>query len=158
MNKKILYISLAALLIAVTAYVVVTRKPIVSTDPEAAVRAVVLEFGTKLNTVSLMAPAEQVITAIRQNYGPYISEGLMTGFTQNPMLAPGRMTSSPWPDRIEIRAVELQEDGAYDVQGMVIEVTSADPEKTASSYPIALKLRLQDSRWVITGFSKQLPS
>lgn len=124
---------------------------------EAEIRSLVTEFGTKLHMVSLTAPSSTVFQSIKENYGPYISEGLLEGWEMAPERAPGKSTSSPWPDRIEIFTVTRDaEDNSYDVQGMVIEVATEKGGEAVSQYPIALKIRNQDGRWVITGFTKAI--
>lgn len=127
---------------------------------EQAVREVVSAFGGKLRMVNLAAPKEDVIRAIRENYGPFVSAELLAAWEANPRLAPGRLTSSPWPESIKILLVEHPDD-SYEVQGLVLEVTSAElaaGSGAADQYPVALKLRQREGRWVITGFSKALPS
>jgi len=152
----IIIIGITILLAVAIGYSISNR---VVSGPEAEIRSLVTEFGTKLRLVSLAAPSSTVFESIKDNYGPYISQGLLEGWEMAPERAPGKMTSSPWPDRIEIFAVDKDdEDGSYDVQGMVIEVTSADGAKAASQYAVALKIRNQDGKWVITGFTKALQS
>lgn len=62
---------------------------------EAAVRRVVTEFGRQLQQVSLTADPEIARQAIREHYGAFVSPRLLQKWTQNPALAPGRVTSSP---------------------------------------------------------------
>lgn len=119
---------------------------------EQQVRSVVEEFGSRMKNISLLSP--QAASDIRAQYEGLISEEILTAWEQDPTKAPGRLTSSPWPERIEILEVEEQEDGAYEVQGRVIEVTSAEngSENIASQYTIALKLRNRSEKWIITGY------
>ncbi len=129
----------------------------VSAD-EQAVRDLVARFGDKLKMVSLAAPEDQLAASIREHYGPFVSEDLLAAWEAGPSLAPGRFTSSPWPKEIKVLLVEHPDD-SYEVQGFVIEVTSVEEENggIANQYPVALKVRERDGRWVITGFSKALP-
>jgi hypothetical protein len=75
-----------------------------------------------------------------------------------PERAPGRLTSSPWPDRIDIISIDRDDDGAYDVQGSIIEITSTEvgTQNIANQYPIAIKVRNQNGKWVMTGFTKAI--
>lgn len=123
---------------------------------EREVRQVIADFGKKLNMVSLAAPKEIAARSIREQYAPFISPELLAAWEADPEKAPGRLTSNPYPDRIDIVLVEKEGD-AYVVQGKVIEVTSSEPAKTAFEYRVAIKLRKQGDRWVITGFTKALP-
>ena len=57
----------------------------------------------------------------KKNYGDYITPELLAKWQGDPQNAPGRMTSSPWPDRIEISNIERQPDGSYIANGKIIE-------------------------------------
>lgn len=82
----------------------------------------------------------------------------MEGWTSNPERAPGILSADRWPERIEILEVQARDDGAYEVQGEVIELASAEATNgvVVSKYPIALIVRNQEGRWVITGATKAL--
>jgi hypothetical protein len=76
-----------------------------------------------------------------------------------PNSAPGRQTSSPWPDRIDVVSVTPTASGnafaTYQVEGNVIEVTSADtPNEPAAVQPISLTVKKQGNAWVITAVSR----
>ncbi|MEQ8175398.1 MAG: hypothetical protein ABRQ26_10075 [Syntrophomonadaceae bacterium] len=109
------------------------------------------EFGTKFTMVSLQAPADDVRKSIQENYGSYVSSELMEKWLKYPLIAPGRLTSSPWPDRIEIQSTNMVSEDTYEVKGEVIEISSQ--EKTsggaAAKYPITLRVKKLDNRWVI---------
>ncbi|MDO8515736.1 MAG: hypothetical protein Q7S28_00610 [bacterium] len=131
--------------------------PVPTTDEEA-VRDLVTRFGEKLRMVSLAAPKELLISQIEEAYSPFVSEGLLTAWRENPERAPGRFTSNPWPEKIEILLVEPSDEGSYEVQGKVIEITSINEVNggSANEYPVALKIRNQNGKWVITGFTKMI--
>ncbi|MEN6348718.1 MAG: hypothetical protein ABFD08_04880 [Syntrophomonas sp.] len=120
-------------------------------NAQKAVSALVAEFGTKLSMVSLQAPSDVAAKNIQENYSSYVSPGLIADWTKDPLKAPGRLTSSPWPDRIEVLSMTKVSADSYEVKGEVIEVTSQ--EKTsggaAAKYPIALQVKKLDNRWVI---------
>ncbi len=106
--------------------VVVGEDPAV--DDEATVRAVVEDFGHRLKNVSLLAPPEIVGASLREQYGGLVSPEFLERWQGDPSSAPGRLVSSPWPDRIEILAVTRTAEDAFEVQGEIIEKTSVDVE------------------------------
>src|SRR5262245_4137528 len=64
-------------------------------EPE--VRRVVTEFGQELKQVPLSADRETAVAAMKDHYGKFVSPLLLEEWTANPAIAPGRLTSSPWP-------------------------------------------------------------
>ena len=119
---------------------------------EAAVRAVVEGFGKRLAAVSLLSP--KASQEIRDQYSPFVSSALLDGWTNDPTKAPGRLVSSPWPDRIEITALSAAGEGKYTVEGMVVEVTSVEMASggAASETPVVLVVEIMDGRWLITQY------
>lgn len=118
---------------------------------EAEVRRVVEEFGRRLQHVSLLAPADEVKESMEQHYGDYVTADLLAAWVANPVNAPGRAVSSPWPDRIEIDTVERSSEDSYIVEGKIIEVTSteAGTDQAAAVRPITLSVSRYDDRWLI---------
>lgn len=119
---------------------------------EAIVENLVKEFGGKLKSVSLLAPADVVKESIQENYINIVSPALLAQWQANPQEAPGRMLSSPWPDRIEIITInKLSTDNGYEVTGEVIEVTSAEEVNggVAAKRPITLVVKEIEGRWLI---------
>ncbi len=138
------------------------KEPVQSAAPsseEQAVRAVVADFGAKLQFVPLAGSEDIIRQAIQQYYAPFVSAEVLAAWKEWPTDAPGRFTSSPWPDRIEITSLQRESDGAYTVQGKIIEVAHDANGETAlvDSYLIAMKLRQENGRWIITGFSEAVP-
>lgn len=134
--------------------VVLPPSATLSTVDDNAVRTTVTSFGRALRNVSLLAP--DVAAQIAAQYGPYAAPDLVAGWQANPEHAPGRQTSSPWPERIDIVSV-TPAGGGYQVTGNVVEVTNGSNNtlEPAATYPVALMLEQQsDGRWVITSFSK----
>jgi hypothetical protein len=128
------------------------------TSPETAIRVRVGEFSQSMKNVSLMLPDDQLFQAIETHYGPFISEGLLTGWKMNPKSAPGKTDETSSPSHIEILAIEPTDDGAYEVQGKLIETYNPPRNgQQTSFYQVAMKFRMQDGTFVITGFTKQLP-
>lgn len=126
---------------------------------EEAVRTQVTGFGAALRMVSLLAPQEQVETAMQQYYGAYTAPELLSQWETSPQSAPGRLTSSPWPERIDVSSVKKIADDTYVVEGAVIEVTSADTRESgaAASYPVIITLQKRGDAWLIVGFQKVAP-
>ncbi|MEK7094235.1 MAG: hypothetical protein AAB903_02760 [Patescibacteria group bacterium] len=124
-------------------------------NPETEIRSLVTEFGTKLWMVSLAAPSSTVIQSIKDNYVPYISQGLLEGWEMAPERAPGKSSLETEPTGIEIFSIELTDDGAYEVQAKVVEA-SLSGGSTPLGYPLGLKLRNQGGKWVITGATKAI--
>ena len=114
---------------------------------EGDVRSTVAAFGNQLNAVSTLSPA--AAEEIQNAYGPYVSEELLAAWIANPETAPGRATSSPWPDHIEIDAVTQNEIGAYEVAGRVMLMTSAGD---AGSVPVALTVENTERGYRITAY------
>lgn len=118
---------------------------------ETAIRSLVEEFGSRLQTVSLQAPKDIVSKSIQENYGDFVSPALLAEWLSDPLNAPGRVLSSPWPDRIEILTVEKLTEYTYEVKGEIIEVTSAEKAsgEVAASRPITLVVKKIGSSWLI---------
>lgn len=117
--------------------------------------AVVTGFGKALQMVSLTADPDTVRTAMNQHYKTYVTRELLAEWQQDPERAPGRRTSSPWPDRIEPQTV-AQEDGAFVIRGEVVELTSQELTSggAASRYPVTATVIQEDGRWVISSFAE----
>src|SRR5690606_24350598 len=93
-------------------------------DDKYTVNALVGNFGRKLHMVSLLAPEDMLKESLEENYGDFVSPALLEEWLKDPVNAPGRLTSSPWPDRIEILNTEKISDGIYEVKGVIIEIAN----------------------------------
>jgi hypothetical protein len=126
--------------------------PSVSAAEDAGVAAVVQEFGGRLKNVSLLAPdaAQQIET----QYGEFTAADLLAVWMADPLQAPGRLTSSPWPERIEIDAINMVSAEVNHVIGRVIEITSAevDTDNEAASYAVSLTLTKTKGAWLISDY------
>ena len=108
------------------------------------------DFGSTLKNVSLLAPRDLVIEAIEANYSPYVTDELMQSWLAHPRRAPGRTTSSPWPERIEITEVVRLSEGEFSVKGRIVEVTSSEAGGGAAVYrPVELIVRKVGNKWLI---------
>jgi hypothetical protein len=152
MNKKIILISLAIVIVVVSgfAFYFWEKK---SQLEETAVKSLVENFGYALKSVSLLSPTAP--QDIESNYRDFIAPELIAKWKGDPSKALGRLTSSPWPESIEIAGIRKVEPGLYDVFGKIIDMTGTG---MAGSRPIELsvtKINVDnfDSRWLITNVS-----
>ena len=117
-------------------------------NDEDAVNRLVEDFGKKLQLVSLLAPENVLGESMQENYGEFVSPTLLEQWLKNSINAPGRLTSSPWPDRIEILSTEKISEGAYEVKGEIIEIANGNDEIVAKR-PITLVVEKIDRKWLI---------
>ena len=164
MRKKQIILSLIILIILAGVYFILATRgnsksntPAISSD-QLAVAQTVMDFGHNLQMVSLLAPKADLKKSMDDAYTPYVASELLALWEKSPSNAPGRMTSSPWPDRIEISHISANPDGSYAVIGTVIEVTSTEVRNgtAADTYPITMTLQKKNNVWLITSFSKGL--
>lgn len=94
-------------------------------DPEDA-RALLTELGTRAQRVPLLAPDSILQPALREAYDSLVTPELLDRWLSAPIEAPGRETSSPWPERMEIDSVVAAEDGSCRVYGTLVYVTSTE--------------------------------
>ena len=122
---------------------------------ETKVKGVVEGFGQRLKRVSLLSPSAP--EDIKAQYSEYVSNTVLEQWMSSPETAPGRIVSSPWPDRIEITSVKKTTSNAYSVAGNVIEITSR--ELNAGGYadkmPVQIKVQKSDDRWLIVNFVQE---
>jgi hypothetical protein len=127
------------------------------------IRAVVTEFGTKLQNVSLLASAANRKAAMDENYSAYVAPELLAQWYPEGADALGRSTSSPWPQKIDVADVHSVS-GRYVVNGNIIEVAnvSGGTAQPVAVQPVTLTLELRDGKWMITKVEKgaygQLPA
>jgi len=118
---------------------------------ETAVTNLVEAFGQALQTVSLQSPAALLSANLQESYGDYVSPELLAEWQNDSSQAPGRLSSSPWPDRIEILHIEKQSESMYVINGNIIEVTSVEVINggAAARQPITLTVAKTAERWLI---------
>lgn len=118
---------------------------------ENAVTSLVQEFGERLKMVPLMASKEIADKSIDENYSQFVTPELLAKWKADPLTAPGRMVSSPWPDRIEDIVLNKVSESEYEVKGIIVEMTSQELESGgfAAKKPIALKVVKVDDSWKI---------
>jgi hypothetical protein len=165
MRNTLLAVVAVAVLAAGGWFVYATSNTTPTAADEFAVRALVTEFGTKLQMVPLLAETPVRKVAMEQYYGPYVAPELIAQWIpEGAEGALGRYTSSPWPERIEI--VEVRPTGKnFVVEGNVIEVTSSQGsgqgsieagagKAAAAVYPVTLAVEKRDGVWKIVKAEK----
>ncbi len=121
---------------------------------EPAVRDVAARFGDVLQQVSLLAPDTLLTEQMRVHYGPLVTPALLDRWQRDPATAPGRETSSPWPERIAIDSVTQDTARACVVHGFVVYATSADAGAVA---PLRAPVRMRverDGAWRIAAYEQ----
>jgi len=120
------------------------RERIQQTD-ETEVETFVTNFGQTLKNVSLLSPT--AAEDIEINYKDFLDQLLLTQWQADPLSALGRLTSSPWPDSIEVSNVSQLGSDTYKVDGKIIDMTSTG---MAGSRPVQIKVTKSDEQWTIT--------
>lgn len=122
---------------------------------EREVRDVVEGFGKKLQYVSLLAP--DAAQEIQLQYSGFVSPTLLETWMKHVTEAPGRMVSSPWPDRIEIASLVQEDANNYEVAGDVIEVTGADVLNGGATarMPVRLVVQKEQGHWLIAEYMQE---
>lgn len=153
MNKDVLIGAIAIVVIiggfSFLGSILPASPAMVSRAEQVVVRTFVQDFGSHFKNVSLLADDAPV--QIAREYGAYVSAELLAKWQTKPENAPGRLASSPWPDRADVVAVEPLGDGAYRVVANVVEVTSSGP---AGVQPLTLRVEKRDDAWVVTALEK----
>lgn len=125
----------------------------VSNTEDAEVRTLVDEFGKTLKNVPLLA--DDVAIIMEREYRPYVASELIAKWQSREAEAPGRYSSSPWPDRIDIVSIQPRALGGYTVEGNVIEVaTGPEAIEPAAVYPLTLAVERTETSWHITDLTK----
>jgi hypothetical protein len=119
---------------------------------QAVVTKLVEDFGKRLKNVSLLAPGGAAAESIKENYADYVSPALLAQWQSDPENAPGRVISSPWPERIDIVETGKLSDSKYQVKGEIIEMTSVEMANGgyAAKRPVVLTVEKIDENWLIT--------
>ncbi|WP_313164515.1 stalk domain-containing protein [Sedimentibacter sp.] len=115
----------------------------------------VQNFGEQLKMVSLLAPEDIIKENMEKHYGEYVTLKLIEDWLNDPMKAPGRFLSSPWPERIDILEVEKLSEDEYEVTGNIIELTSVELKEggIALKKSIILNIKKYDGKWLIDAFN-----
>lgn len=122
-----------------------------SINEKTQVISTVINFGNELKSVPLLASKDALRKSMIENYGKYVTSSLIEKWINDPENAPGRLTSSPWPDRIEIQSIKKLSKGIYEVKGEIIEITSTEmiDGGFAAKRPINLLVKKINNKWMI---------
>lgn len=123
----------------------------------AAARRVVEGFGDELKRVPLLAPESTVRSAIREVYSPYVTPELLERWLASPASAPGRESSSPWPERIQIDTVLAEGAGTCRIEGQIIYLTSVETTQGGAAALRAVTLlarQVEGDGWRISSYEE----
>ncbi len=109
-------------------------------------------FGANLKNVPLLGDDAAVTTAIEENYGVYVTPELLTDWKENHSRAPGRVTSSPAPDRLGITSMTAQGEGRIAVGEVIL--TTADGE-VVDTVPFVAQLIPTENGWKIAAYQEE---
>ena len=119
------------------------------------IKTIIYQFGSQLKMVSLLASDSEIKAAMNNNYSQFVAPELLKKWQADPVNAPGKTVSSPWPDHIKINSVDEINPGTYQVKGTVIEMTSAEPPNDISSqYDVFIELEKINGNWMIIDYKK----
>lgn len=155
MNQLWTWLAALVILLIIGGAYLISKTPF-QVDQQSAVRNVVEQFGKELSDVSLLAPKNDVAAQMQAHYDEYVAMPLLITWMNDPLHAPGRLTSSPWPDRIDIGSIEqIGEGPVYHVEGQLIEVTNegggiGESPTEALRRPITLTVEKLTEGWRIT--------
>jgi hypothetical protein len=150
-RKEYFLLIAGLILLAVTAAAVyyIQRAPNRTRDM-AQVSQLVQSFGAYEKSISLQADTELLKSDIQQNYSQFVTDALLQQWRADPKNAPGRLTSSPWPDRIEIDSVSPQGAG-YIVSGRIVMMTSTG---VSGEVPVVLLVMREKDTWKIAVYQE----
>ncbi|MCS6773381.1 MAG: hypothetical protein RMM31_02470 [Anaerolineae bacterium] len=122
---------------------------------EAAARALVEQFGQRLQDVWLTSP--EAAQQVRQKLGDLVAPDLIEQWTSDTSKAPGRLVSSPWPARIEITSLRRESPDSFVVEGFKVEVTSVEASRGEGGIktPVRIVVQRQQGRWLITEYAER---
>jgi hypothetical protein len=123
-------------------------------ENEKAIAELIRDFGSKLKHVSLLAPEKIVKDSIQENYGEYVSPALLAQWKNDLQNVPGRVASSPWPERIDIVDTNKLSDYRYRIEADIIKMTSVEMAKggEAGRRSITLEVEKIENQWLIVKY------
>jgi hypothetical protein len=131
------------------------QTPTNNATEEAEIRNLVENFGRRLQTVSVQSP--NAAQDMQKQYSEFVTPILLEMWISDTSKAPGRIVSSPWPDRIEITNLSKEESDRFMITGFVIEVTSQEivNDGAAAKIPVYIIVQREQSRWLITEYVEE---
>lgn len=112
-------------------------------------------FGRRLQDVSLQSP--NAPQEIQEQYAELVSPALLEIWMNDVSKAPGRIVSSPWPDRIEITTLSKEGSDRYEITGFVVEMTSTEvaSSQAAAKIPVHIRVQRDQGRWLISEYAEE---
>jgi hypothetical protein len=94
---------------------------------------------------------------IQTQYAGVASAELIETWLEDVSRAPGRMVSSPWPDRIEIATLVRETADKYVIDSFVVEISSTEVGTggAAARIPVHLVVEKEQGNWLITEYSEE---
>ena len=120
-----------------------------SSQGERKSRMLVEDFGAQLQQVPLLGA--DATSTMQEKYERYVTPELLEEWLNNVQLAPGRLTSSPYPARIEIEDVVPQGAG-YLITGVIVLETS---EGEAGRQKVLIQVVPVDEQYRIAVFQQE---
>ena len=118
------------------------------------VRNLAEAFGARLAAVSLLAPEDVVRRDIRQHYGAFVTQELLERWLADPADAPGRKTSSPWPDRLEVLRIQRLASDRYRIVANIVYTASSEGGQAAvDRQRVTLEATRTSVGWRISGWA-----
>jgi hypothetical protein len=132
-----------------------TQTAATNAGEEAEIRNLVEHFGKRLGAVSLQSP--NAAQEMQRQYFEFVSPALLETWMNDVARAPGRVVSSPWPDRIEIANLTKEDPERYVISGVVVEVTSVEVVGggAAAKVPVRVVVQKDQGRWLITEYAEE---
>ena len=132
-----------------------TQTTISDAAEETEIRDLVENFGKRLQDVSLLS--SDAAQEMQKQYSEFVSPALLETWMSDVTKAPGRIVSSPWPDRIEITTLAKEGSDRYVITGFVVEVTSVEVVNggAADRIPVHVVAQKDQGRWLITEYSEE---
>jgi hypothetical protein len=155
-NNRMRTISLVVLAIIVIGFLMLYFGPAAqSARTDDQVQVLVTDFGSHLKNVPLLGDDAALTQAIEENYAPYVTDELLADWKANHAHAPGRLTSSPWPDRLTIDTMTPQGSGRI-INGEVILMTSNEQAgEVADTIPYVAQVVNIDGTWKIAAYQEE---
>lgn len=155
--KRIIFIGLAAALLFFALSSTKNEQTPKAPSEEETVKTVVTSFGERLKNVPLAGSADLVKEAVQKEYAPFVASALLGRWLEDSSHAPGRETSSPWPERIVIKTI--QKVGAYyEIEGEIVYMTSTEVTGggDAGRTPVFLTAAFIENKWRIAEYQTSL--
>jgi hypothetical protein len=150
----------AAILLALTCggADVATQPPPGAAAPcqRAAARAVVGAFGRRLRLVATLAPKAIAAEAMGKAHAGLVAPELLAAWKASPETAPGKRTSSPSPERIDITAIRAGRRACV-VSGTLILLTAQERREGGvfQANPVTITVAQQHGQWLITAYEEE---